>query len=46
MEFTKQLAQFWLVHPFRDGNTRTTLTFASKFSKEHGFPLDLSCLLD
>lgn len=46
MEFTKQLAQFWLVHPFRDGNTRTTLTFATNFSKEHGFPLDLSCLLD
>ena len=46
MEFTKQLTQFWLVHPFRDGNTRTTLTFATKFSKEHGFPLDLSCLLD
>lgn len=45
-EFTKQLAQLWLVHPFRDGNTRTTLTFATLFSREHGFPMDLGSLLD
>lgn len=44
--FTKYLTEFWLIHPFRDGNTRTTLTFASQFSKEHDFPLDLSILLD
>lgn len=45
-EFTKQLAALWKVHPFRDGNTRTVLTFANQFSKEHGFPLDLGSLLD
>lgn len=44
--FTKYLTQFWLIHPFRDGNTRTTLTFATQFSKEHDFPLDLGFLLD
>ena len=44
--FTKYLTQFWLIHPFRDGNTRTTLTFATQFSKEHDFPLDLVFLLD
>lgn len=44
--FTKYLTEFWLIHPFRDGNTRTTLTFASQFSREHDFPLDLSILLD
>lgn len=44
--FTKQLTELWKIHPFRDGNTRTTLTFASQFSKEYGFPMDLSCLLD
>ena len=44
--FTKYLTQFWLIYPFRDGNTRTTLTFATQFSKEHDFPLDLGFLLD
>lgn len=44
--FTDYLTEFWLIHPFRDGNTRTTLTFATQFSKEHDFPLDLGFLLD
>lgn len=44
--FTKYLTEFWTIHPFRDGNTRTTLTFATQFSKEHNFPLDLGILLD
>lgn len=44
--FTNYLTEFWIIHPFRDGNTRTTLTFATQFSKEHNFPLDLSFLLD
>lgn len=45
-EFTKYLTRIWAIHPFRDGNTRTTLTFANQFSKEHGFPIDLGGLLD
>lgn len=44
--FTQYLTEIWAIHPFRDGNTRTTLTFANQFSKEHGFPLDLASLLD
>lgn len=44
--FTEYLTEFWSIHPFRDGNTRTTLTFATQFSKEHDFPLDLGFLLD
>lgn len=40
------MAKIWRIHPFRDGNTRTTLTFASVFAKEHGFELDMSTLLD
>ena len=44
--FTQDLAELWGIHPFRDGNTRTTLTFANQFAKEHGFPLDLASLLD
>lgn len=45
-QFTKYLAQLWRVHPFRDGNTRTTLTFANIFAKQHGFEMDMSSLLD
>ena len=45
-EFTNQLTSLWSIHPFRDGNTRTTITFARQFSKEHGFPMDLGILLD
>ena len=45
-EFTSGLAKIWRVHPFRDGNTRTTIAFAERYSKEHGFPMDISVLLE
>lgn len=45
-EFTDNLAKMWRVHPFRDGNTRTTLAFAERYSREHGFPMDIGILLD
>ena len=40
-KFARELALIWRVHPFRDGNTRTTLSFAYLYSKEHGFPFDI-----
>ena len=39
--FAREIALLWKVHPFRDGNTRTTLSFAYIFAKEHGFPFDI-----
>ena len=45
-KFTTHLTQIWKIHPFRDGNTRTTITFARQFSQEHDFPMDLAFLLD
>ena len=45
-KFTKLLASLWRVHPFRDGNTRTTMAFASLFAKEHDFPLDFDIILN
>ena len=45
-EFTEMIARIWRIHPFRDGNTRTTLAFAENYSKEHGFPMDISVLLN
>ncbi|MDR0922763.1 MAG: Fic family protein [Hungatella sp.] len=40
MEFTQNIADLWQVHPFREGNTRTSMTFASHFADRNGFPLD------
>ena len=45
-DFTYGLAKIWRVHPFRDGNTRTTLAFAERYSKDHGFPMDMGVLLE
>lgn len=46
LQLTKSLARIWRVHPFRDGNTRTVLTFANIFAKMKGFSLDMECILD
>ena len=49
-EFSKKLtgylAKIWRIHPFRDGNTRTTLAFASIFAKQHGFNLGMGRILE
>lgn len=45
-QFTKYLSKIWRVHPFRDGNTRTVLTFANTFAKMKGFNLDMESILD
>lgn len=34
------LAELWKVHPFREGNTRTTVTFICQFAQNKGIPLD------
>ena len=39
-EFCASLAQLWKIHPFREGNTRTTITFCCQFADEKGFPLN------
>ena len=44
--FTKFLAKIWRVHAFRDGNTRTVLTYANIFAKQNGFEMDMSTMLD
>lgn len=43
-EFSKLTAKLWQVHPFREGNTRTIITFVSEFAKSHGFELDINLL--
>ena len=46
MNFARKLALIWRVHPFRDGNTRTILSFAYLYAKEHGFPFDMESFID
>ena len=45
-KFAREIALIWRVHPFRDGNTRTTLSFAYLYAKEHNFPFDIKTFTD
>jgi len=44
--FTKLIAELWQIHPFREGNTRTIITFATQFAEAHGFRMDKTLLKD
>ena len=46
MKFAREMALIWKVHPFRDGNTRTMLSFAYLYAKEHNFPFDMKTFTD
>ena len=45
-KFARLTAALWQVHPFREGNTRTIITFATQFAEVHGFRMDKSLLRD
>lgn len=38
--FSFDLARIWKIHAFREGNTRTAITFCCQFADTHGFPLN------
>lgn len=40
LEYTKAIAALWQAHPFREGNTRTTMTFAAHYAERNDFPID------
>lgn len=44
--FSDLIAQLWLIHPFREGNTRTVMRFAGLFANNKGFPLNTKLLRD
>ena len=44
--FAQLIAEFWQIHPFREGNTRTVITFATQFAEAHGFRMDKTLLKD
>ena len=37
IEFCDSLARLWKIHPFREGNTRTTVTFCCQFIDDQGY---------
>ena len=45
-KLAKHSAKIWEVHPFRDGNTRTTLTFMRHLSKSAGYDFDPKRIVD
>lgn len=38
--FSADLASLWKVHCFREGNTRTVITFCCQYADEKGFPIN------
>lgn len=40
LEFSESLAHIWKIHPFREGNTRTTITFCCQYADEVGLNPD------
>lgn len=45
-QFSKCMADLWKVHPFREGNTRTIITFCCDFAESKGFGLDRELFKD
>ena len=44
--YAQMIAKLWQVHPFREGNTRTLITFATQFAEAQGFRMDKTLLKD
>lgn len=42
--YAEKVAALWQVHPFREGNTRTIVTFATQFAHANGFNMDKQLL--
>lgn len=45
-EFCDSLAKLWKIHPFREGNTRTTVTFCCQFADEMDISINRKLLED
>ena len=44
--FAENMTEIWKVHPFREGNTRTIITFCCDFADKHGFSLNRELFKD
>lgn len=43
-EFSQRLSALWKVHPFREGNTRTIMSYISNYLESNGYPIDRTLL--
>ena len=39
-QFSNYMSELWKIHPFREGNTRTIITFFCDFAEQNGFHLN------
>jgi cell filamentation protein len=46
VEFSDSIAKLWRIHPFREGNTRTTITFCCQYADEIGLKPDRNLFAD
>jgi cell filamentation protein len=44
--FSKYMAELWKIHPFREGNTRTVITFCCDFAEHNGFQFNRELFKD
>ena len=44
IEFSNSLARLWKVHPFREGNTRVTITFCCQYAEKIGLRINRNLL--
>jgi cell filamentation protein len=44
--FSKYMTELWKVHPFREGNTRSVITFCCDFAEQKGFQLNRELFKD
>jgi len=44
--FSRYMARLWKVHPYREGNTRTIVTFCSRFIESKGIYIDSDLFKD
>ena len=44
--FARLIAALWQAHPFREGNTRAIIAWATQFAEAHGFRMDKTLLKD
>lgn len=42
--YAEKIAALWQIHPFREGNTRTIITFSTQFAHANGFNMDKQLL--
>ena len=45
-KFSDHMAELWKAHPFREGNTRTVVTFCAMFIEERGIYIDSGLFKD